>query len=199
MKLLFLLSFLIFANLTFAQSNYDAKIKEYQNEMNREFADSATSPLTKQDLLRFKHLIFFPVDSMFCITARYEITPNDTIFEMITTTSRRPLYQRVAIVYFKIDTVDCKLNVYKNIDLSKKTGFEDYLFIPFTDATNGIETYAGGRYLDVRIPNSDTLILDFNKAYNPYCAYNKKYSCPVPPAENDLNVRIVAGVLKFEH
>ena len=190
---------MIFANLTFAQSKYFTKIQEYQSEMNREFADSTSSPLTKQDLLKFKQLSFFPVDSMYCVTSRFETTQNDTIFEMITTTSRRPLYQRVAIVYFKIDTVECKLNVYKNIDLSKKTGFEDYLFIPFTDATNGIETYAGGRYLDVRIPNSDTLILDFNKAYNPYCAYNKKYSCPVPPDENDLNVRIAAGVLKFEH
>jgi hypothetical protein len=73
------------------------------------------------------------------------------------------------------------------------------LFVPFTDMTNGESTYGGGRYLDMEIPEGQTLVLNFNKAYNPLCHYNKKYSCPIPPRENDLDFKVEAGVKKFEH
>jgi uncharacterized protein (DUF1684 family) len=68
--------------------------------------------------------------------------------------------------------------------------------LPFTDLTNGHGSYGGGRYIDLRIPpaGSRTIALDFNQAYNPSCAYNHAYSCPVPPPENRLNVAILAGV-----
>jgi hypothetical protein len=78
--------------------------------------------------------------------------------------------------------------------LTKKEGYEDFLFLPFNDYTNGNETYGGGRYLDLRIPDGSTIILDFNKAYNPYCAYTDRYSCPVPPKENSITTYIYAGV-----
>ena len=76
--------------------------------------------------------------------------------------------------------------------------FVDYLFLPFTDLTNGEATYAGGRYIDLAIPDGDTLIIDFNKSYNPYCAYNKKYSCPIVPKVNHLEIDINAGVKAFK-
>ena len=72
------------------------------------------------------------------------------------------------------------------------------MFLPFSDETNGIESYGGGRYIDLRIPEGNTLIIDFNSAYNPYCAYNDKYSCPIVPRENYLRTRIEAGVKKFK-
>jgi len=86
--------------------------------------------------------------------------------------------------------------VYQSQDLLKRPGFENYLFVPFTDRTNGHGSYGGGRYLDLRIPpkGATTMPLDFNRAYNPSCAYAPGYSCPVPPAENRLNVAIPAGV-----
>ena len=78
--------------------------------------------------------------------------------------------------------------------MSKRKGFKDYLFLPFLDATNGIETYGGGRYLDVYIFENQTNIkIDFNLSYNPYCAYSHRYSCPIPPHENTLTVEINAG------
>ena len=77
-------------------------------------------------------------------------------------------------------------------------GFKDYLFLPFMDDTNGEQTYAGGRYIDLRIPEGNTLKIDFNKAYNPYCAYNEKYSCPIVPRENYLDVAVKAGVKVFK-
>ena len=75
--------------------------------------------------------------------------------------------------------------------------YEDYLFLPFLDETNGLESYGGGRYINVRIPEGDTMIIDFNKSYNPFCAYNDKYSCPIVPRENYLKTRIEAGVKGF--
>ena len=81
----------------------------------------------------------------------------------------------------------------------KADGRDSTLFIPFTDRTNGHETYGGGRYLDAPLPeaNAPEITLDFNRAYNPYCAYNNAYSCPVPPAENRLQVAIPAGEKSF--
>ena len=76
--------------------------------------------------------------------------------------------------------------------------YEDYLFIPFNDLTNGNETYDAGRYMDLETTDENTIVIDFNKAYNPYCAYNDEFSCPIPPRENDLDVEIIAGVLAYK-
>jgi uncharacterized protein (DUF1684 family) len=116
---------------------------------------------------------------------------------MKTSTARLPEYIKYGELHFVLDGKECHLNVYQNIDLIKKPGFEDYLFLPFSDLTSGKESYIGGRYIDLTIPKSSTMILDFNTAYNPYCAYNHIYSCPLVPLENDLNVAIEAGVKKF--
>jgi uncharacterized protein (DUF1684 family) len=95
---------------------------------------------------------------------------------------------------FSLNGKEFKLNIYQNLGLINKEGYEDYLFLPFLDETNGIESYGGGRYVDARIPEGATMIIDFNKAYNPYCAYNHKYSCPIPPKENHLDIKVLAGV-----
>jgi uncharacterized protein (DUF1684 family) len=116
---------------------------------------------------------------------------------MKTSTDRKPLYVKYGELSFTIDDRDLKLNVYKNIELSKKEEYKDYLFLPFSDLTSGKESYIGGKYIDLRIPKGDTIVIDFNTSYNPYCAYNHKYSCPKVPLENDLNIEIKAGVKKF--
>ncbi|WP_321538818.1 DUF1684 domain-containing protein [Flavobacterium piscinae] len=72
------------------------------------------------------------------------------------------------------------------------------MFLPFTDLTSGIESYGGGRYIDLKIQEGKIWTIDFNQAYNPYCAYNEKYSCPIVPEENDLKVEIKAGVKAFK-
>ena len=76
---------------------------------------------------------------------------------------------------------------------------ENFLFLPFKDLSNGKSSYGGGRFIDLEMPlsNSKTIIIDFNKAYNPYCAYNHKFSCPIPPKENNLNIDILAGVKAY--
>lgn len=172
-------------------------IEQFQRELNEEFRDPKISPLRDKDRKHFRGLDFFPADTTWQVKARLERTPDESPFFMPTTTERVTREVRYGILNFEIDGKEYKLNVYQNQELITREGYEDYLFLPFSDATNGEETYGGGRYLDLRIPRGEEIIVDFNKAYNPYCAYNKKYSCPIVPEENMLPVAIKAGVKAF--
>ena len=107
------------------------------------------------------------------------------------------MYKKYGEVVFELNGRSFKLNVYQSLRLQKSEGYEGYLFLPYTDLTNGNETYAGGRYIDLRIPSSDTLIIDFNMSYCPLCAHKHAYSCPIPPAENSLEIEIRAGVMNL--
>lgn len=174
--------------------DYTAEIKDFQYKLNKEFADKRESPLTDTDRKKFKGLPFFAIDSTYRISANFTIEKKPKIFAMPTTTDRLPLYKKYGTATFTLDGKTHQLSVYQNQELIQQPEYKDYLFIPFTDATNGEETYGGGRYIDLAIPKGDTLTIDFNKAYNPYCAYNADYSCPIPPEENRLSVAIKAGV-----
>lgn len=170
---------------------------EFQKEINAEYKDASTSPLKDKDRKNFMGLEFFKFDSIYVVHAKFVKTPDESPFEMKTTTERLPVYVKYGIVTFSLKGNEYHLNVYQNQDLMKKEGFADYLFLPFLDDTNGDESYGGGRYIDLRIPESDEVVIDFNKAYNPYCAYNEKYSCPIVPRENYLELKVEAGVKVF--
>ena len=179
--------------------NYVEEIKNYQAEQNAEFKDSTHSPLPKEDIESFEKLDFFEIDESYKVVAKF-IKKKGKKFEMATSTDRKPIYQKVGELHFVINAKTLQLSVYKNVDLSKKEEYKDYLFIPFKDFTNGVESYGGGRYLDINKPKKgERWGLDFNKCYNPYCAYSFKYSCPIPPEENHLEVEIRAGVKKYDH
>ncbi len=178
--------------------NYTASVKDFQHELNTKYADEEDSPLTKEDLKEFKALDFFPIDSTFRIVAKFELNKNPTFFEMPTNTDRKPVYKTYGTATFTINGKDLELHIYQNQDLIKKPEYKNHLFIPFTDLTNSNGTYGGGRYIDLEIPEGTTIVIDFNRAYNPYCAYNHNYSCPIPPRENDLSVAIKAGVKAFK-
>lgn len=198
MRTLFALLFLMQLNFGFAQDKFDVSaVAKFQKELNTEYADAKTSPLTAEDLAVFKTLNFYPANEKFFVLAKFVRTKKEKPFEMKTSTDRKPLYVKYGELFFAIDGHDLKLNVYKNIELSKKKEYKDYLFLPFSDLTSGKESYIGGKYIDLRIPKGDTMVVDFNTSYNPYCAYNPKYSCPKVPLENDLNMEIKAGVKKF--
>lgn len=187
---------LLFVSVWAQQKNTISAL-EFQNHLNEEFADAEDSPLMKEDLAVFKRLDFFPIDEKYIVTAKFFRTKKEPVFQMKTSTSRLPEYKKYGELHFKLEGKEYRLNVYQNMDLIQKKGYEDYLFLPFSDETNGKESYIGGRYLDLRIQKGSSWIVDFNKAYNPYCAYNYKYSCPLVPMENDLTVEIKAGVKKF--
>ncbi len=171
--------------------------KEFQYKLNLEYADKDTSPLTKKDFKTFSSLDFYPINKDLIIEATFTRTPNEKPFEMVTTTSRLAKYVKYGIAKFVINGKKLQLNIYQNINLRDKEKYKEHLFLPFTDITNNTATYAAGRYVDLKIPKGDTILIDFNRAYNPYCAYNHKYSCPIPPEENNLDIEIKAGVLKF--
>ena len=187
----------LFALGASAQEKKILTSKEYQDNLNKEFADSISSPLEKEDLAHFEKLDFFPINDQFIVEATFEKIKRGKVFEMRTTTSRKPKYKVFGLLRFQIEGKNFELFVYQSQDLMKKKEYEDYLFLPFTDYTNGVESYGAGRYLDFTIPKTNKVVIDFNKAYNPYCAYNKKYSCPIVPEENDLKIEIKAGVKKF--
>ncbi|MGB5205311.1 DUF1684 domain-containing protein [Eudoraea sp.] len=171
----------------------------FQKELNEEFKNPETSPLPDRYRKDFEGLDFFQPDTSFRVIASLERTVDAIPFMMPTTTDRLSEEVVFGLVNFTIKGKNYSLEVYQNLELMETAEYEDYLFLPFLDNTNGEETYAGGRYLDLAIPEGNSIILDFNRAYNPYCAYNKKYSCPIVPKRNNLDTKIKAGVKSFKH
>lgn len=164
---------------------------DYQKQQNAFFKDASTSPLTDKDREHFEGLDFFKFDSTYIVQARLIETPDEQPFKMKTTTGRLPLYRKYGEIYFKMKDQELSLNIYKNME-------EDYLFLPFLDDTNGETTYGGGRYIEMPIPQNSVMTINFNQAFNPYCVYNKKYSCPIVPRENYLATKIEAGVKDYK-
>lgn len=174
---------------------------EYQQKLNASYKDASSSPLKQQDLKIFKGLDFYPIDSIFIVTAKLTKIENAPTFEMATTTDRKPLYKEYGTLNFTLKEKDFQLTIYQSQDDLRDEKYKDYLFLPFTDDTSGNESYGGGRYMDVMITdeNADgTIVLNFNNTYNPYCAYNDKYSCPLTPRKNHLDIEITAGIKVFE-
>ena len=176
-----------------APKTYREKIIQHRKDKNREFSNTDHSPLEEGDIPKFAGLNYFPVDSNYRVVAEFIAIDTAQPFQMPTTTDRLPVYVKRGIARFEINGNPCELSVYQNLDNEEDTT----LFVPFADATSALETYGGGRYLDVS-PTGKTIELDFNLAYNPYCAYNHKYSCPIPPRENLLTVAINAGEKVFK-
>lgn len=171
---------------------------EWQRETNANFKDASVSPLKPKDLKNFNGLDFFDVDSTFVVTALLERTPDSEWFNMKTTDDRVTKERVFGILKFQLKDQEFQLNVYQGEENMKTDGYEDYLFLPFLDNTNGNTTYGGGRYIDLRIPQNDSITIDFNKAYNPLCVYNEKYSCPIVPRINYLNIEVNAGMKNFK-
>ena len=198
MKKILLLVILLQFSFGFAQTQFSREVVEkFQNELNAEYADPKTSPLLPEDLKEFKSLDFYPANEKFFVVAQFVRTANEQPFEMKTSTDRKPVYVKYGEAHFSIEGQFFKLNIYRNIELSKKEQYKEYLFLPFSDLTCGNESYIGGKYIDMKIPQGDSIVIDFNRSYNPYCAYSPKYSCPKVPLENDLKTAIRAGVKKF--
>ncbi|OBX22061.1 MULTISPECIES: DUF1684 domain-containing protein [Bizionia] len=170
---------------------------DWQRQQNADFKDASKSPLKAKDRKNFKTLDFFPVDSSAIVKATLKRTPDSDWFLMQTTTDRVSNERVYGVVTFELQGKTFELSVYQGQDLMTQEGFENYLFLPFIDHTNGETTYGGGRYIDLRIPENDMMIIDFNKAYNPYCAYDEKYSCPIVPRNNYLDIEVKAGVKDF--
>lgn len=179
-----------------APAPHAQSVLAFQRDLNTEFANPQDSPLTEAERLAFRTLPYYPANYDYYVAATLVRDSTARPFAMETSTTRRPLYRKYGELRFVLNGQALRLSVYQSQELLQRPGQEDYLFVPFTDLTNGHGSYGGGRYLDLRQPPAGTITmqLDFNRAYNPSCAYHHGYSCPVPPAENRLPVAIPAGV-----
>ena len=175
----------------------DANLNEYQRQVNNYFKDASVSPLTPKDLKNFQGLDFFEFDSIYVVKAKIEETKESLPFKMKTTTDIPADVRKYADLFFQITDKEFELSVYENLEYEGVEGYENYLFLPFLDETNENETYGGGRYLDLHLNGTDSIIIDFNRAYNPKCVYDENFSCPIVPRKNFLNIRIEAGVKNF--
>jgi hypothetical protein len=173
-------------------------ITKHRQKQEKVFRNPKESPLEKKDRRHFKGLNYYAIDLDYRVHVKFVKTEHPVLFKMKTTTTREPDYLKYGEVHFTLMGNTYRLNVYQSPDIIQREGYADYLFIPFTDETNGKETYAVGRYLEFRIPTSEEIILDFNQCYNPYCSYSGRYSCPIPPAENYLPLEITAGEKLFK-
>jgi uncharacterized protein len=183
-------------------TDYTQEIMAHRQKQEATFRTLGEGPLSAEQIAQFTGLQYFSIDPAFRVEARLIRFENPTFFFMATTTDRRPTYHKYGELHFHLKGKSLVLEVYKNPELSRRPGYEDYLFIPFTDLTNGHQTYEIGRYLEFREgqlygPESDRVLLDFNLAYNPYCQYSPNYSCPIPPEANALPIKIEAGEKKY--
>ncbi len=191
-KFIFLFSILLAGTIANAQNSYADSLERFIDEYISEHE------VVKGD--EKKYLSFFPLNERYRITARFERVIDGKWFAMETSGISRQMYRVYGILHFNINDTTVRLNVYQSQRLMEMEGYKDHLLLPFTDLTSGQDTYETGRYLDIQLYDiqGETLVIDFNKAYNPYCAYVEGvYNCPIPPKENSLSVAIHAGEKKF--
>jgi len=160
-----------------------------RQEKDKVFKHGPGSPLPEEEKARFQGLAYYQVNPAYRFKVTLHRYPDPEIVRFATNTEERRQFLRYGYFEFEIQGQKCRLQVYRATD----EGEEAMLFIPFRDATSGKETYGGGRYLDLKENTSGAYELDFNEAYNPYCAYGKNYSCPLPPRDNTLPVPVLAG------
>ncbi len=159
------------------------------------FLNPEISPLEPVDIARFDSVARFPYRRSFAVKARWQPITAAKPQDVETTTSAKRRMQKVGILVFELQNQEVNLPVYKDISLARMKNEDVSYFLPFTDLSNGEETYGGGRYLDLEPLGKETaeIVLDFNLAYNPYCVYSARYSCPIPPIENHVPLPITAG------
>ena len=183
----FALSLFLFQNLNAQDAAYKDSLIAYQ----RNYVNNH-EVVGKEDR---KYISFYSVNKKYCINASFKRIVDDRGFDMITASGERQKYFKYGLLAFRLHDTLVHLYVYQSEALMQQEKYKDYLFVPFGDATSGFTSYGGGRYLDFKTGDikKNRLLIDFNKAYNPYCAYTTGYNCPIPPKENLLTVAIYAG------
>lgn len=172
---------------------------EYLNQMSQyreghilSVTSGNNTPLKPEDS-PFLH--FYPINSLYKVTCLVKTDDNSKPFEM-------PTYSGITRTYIRYAECECRINnvvfrpeLYRNLTQPANPLYRNLLFLPFKDKTNGDETYGGGRYINLDISDiaEGKITIDFNKAYNPYCAYSEGYNCPIPPKANHFDISILSG------
>ncbi|MEO1413247.1 MAG: DUF1684 domain-containing protein [Bacteroidota bacterium] len=176
------------------QLGVKAATQDYRQEYKDKFLAEKRSPFYgKAEAL--KQLRFYPPKAAYRVDGRFERTPDADIFDMATYSGKTRKYVQYGWIHYQWKGEDKKIAVYQSLRLRATKVYGDYLFVPFKDETNDKKTYGGGRYIDLKISDieDDQVVLDFNRSYNPYCAFSDGYSCPIPPRENHLDWSVKAG------
>lgn len=193
-----IIGFLIYTFSGGADSSeqYIASLKKERAEKDTFMKESEESPFADSSE-RFVALNYFEPDVKYRVNADLEPIESKKVVVLPTSDGKEKKYLEYAYAKFKLDGVENKLLL---LEIMEMGPYKGTLFLAFADATSTQETYGAGRYLDLKkVPGAATLTLDFNKAYNPYCAYSEKFSCPFPPKENLLKVAIAAGEKTYRH
>lgn len=164
------------------------ELESFRAEKDRFFAAHPQSPLTPEQKQHFRGLRYFPENPALRLNVAVDELPQKTVIQMPTTTGGVQTYSRFGKFKFRVDDQEAELTLY--------SGPHGY-FLPFVDSLAGTETYGAGRYLEPEPMGNGKFLVDFNLAYNPYCAYNDRWACPLPPSENRLKVPIRAGEKLF--
>lgn len=168
-------------------NEYKITIAKIRNQKDEYFKESETSPIPNQE--NFRGLLYFDTEPRYKVSAKLQYIDTLSLIRVLRNDGKLTQYRRFAQATFMLDNISHTVVLLKLLNEE-----EGNLFLPFTDMTNGKETYRAGRYLDINWKKGQkTLDIDFNLAYNPYCVYNYKYSCPIPPRENFIKAFIQAG------
>lgn len=185
---------IIFYSFSRGEQHYDDIISAHREQVDNFMKFNEESPLPDSLKTDFEGLRYFPINPELKVTANLEkLTGNQTL-TLGTSDGQQETYTKFAYANFQLQGVSYKLLLLQSTDQKGKK----YLFLPFGDQTNGDQTYGGGRYLDLDFTNKDRMEIDFNRSYNPYCAYNPSFSCPLPPADNRLAISIEAGERNYQ-
>lgn len=169
-------------------ADYAKQIEDARAEKDRVFAaDPETIPEAKRATLL--PLKYFPVDPAFRVPASLKLSDDRPVFDMPTSTGTNRKMQRVGVLEFTLQGMPMSLEAFVEAGTQQITS----LFVPFADVTTGTDTYSAGRYLDLKPTTTGYYVIDFNRAYNPTCAYNPTWECPYPPASNRLKIAVRAG------
>ncbi|SFD35929.1 DUF1684 domain-containing protein [Spirosoma endophyticum] len=193
MRFLLFLSTYLLAIAVFGQTSFTEQLARHRDTYKKDLLASGGGPIKLEEDLTYVQ--FYAPNSTYRVEATVELTPRAEPFEMPTYSGATRTHVSYAVLSFVLRGKPQKLTLYRNLNLIRRPEYRDYLFLPFKDATSGEASYGGGRYMDLRIGDikNGTLTLDFNKAYNPYCAYSEGYPCPIPPKTNTLSVAVEAG------
>lgn len=179
-----------------SDEDYLVSIQKDRNEK-AEFMKSGNGSPFLKDSIPFTELHYFTIDPKYKVKAKLQPIEGKKVVILATSDGNEQKYLEYAIAIFSLDGIENRLLILELMEMGPQRG---KLFLAFADETSGAETYGAGRYLDVKkVPAATSVVLDFNLAYNPYCAYNDSYSCPFPPKENILEVAIRAGEMNYNH
>lgn len=166
-------------------------LSEHRSQVEADYLKSDDSPFDKELKAGFAGFSYFAGDAAFCVKASFEPSADTKVFPMPSFNGKTLPFRRYGVFHFQLGGAQRSLSAYQRMDLPQDQ--RQWVLVPFRDRTTGHETYGGGRYLQLDLPLGTRTTLDFNRAFNPLCAYKSTFTCPIPPAENWLTLRIAAG------